>query len=280
MLVLGLLLIVIALAALGIVIYDGAEKVSVEAFGTTGDTTVMGVFLAGVGITLLFFIGMWLLKSGNARSRKQRAERKAQRIRHRESVAKLEQERNELRAENERLAKAAGRPPVTASGQGAGTTPPASRHSAGIRTSAGSSAAPRSSASSERQPAGPRRHPARRSPSAGRPDSHGQARRCGAHPGHRPPTGPTVAPARALCAGRRQEPEQRTTRHLGKDAHLVLAQTTRHHATTLCRSDPRSRDAWRRCAGQQRIGRGQRRQVGDDRGAVPGDDRCALEQQH
>lgn len=125
MLVLGLLLIVIALAALGIVIYDGAEKVSVEAFGTTGDTTVMGVFLAGVGITLLFFIGMWLLKSGNARSRKQRAERKAQRIRHRESVAKLEQERNELRAENERLAKAAGRPPVTSEGQGSATSPPA-----------------------------------------------------------------------------------------------------------------------------------------------------------
>ncbi len=125
MLVLGLLLILIALAALGIVIYDGAEKVSVEAFGTTGDTTVMGVFFAGVGITLLFFIGMWLLKSGNARSRKQRAERKAQRIRHRESVAKLEQERNELRAENERLAKAAGRPPVTSSGQGAATAPPA-----------------------------------------------------------------------------------------------------------------------------------------------------------
>jgi cell division protein FtsB len=124
MLVLGLLLIVIALAALGIVIYDGAESVTVEAFGMDRDTTVMGVFFTGVVITLLFFIGMWLLKSGNARSRKQRAERKAQRIRHRESVAKLEQERNELRAENERLAKAAGRPPVPASGAGTGTARP------------------------------------------------------------------------------------------------------------------------------------------------------------
>jgi cell division protein FtsB len=126
MLVLGLLLVLIALAALGIVVYDGAEKVTVEAFGMDGETTVMGVFLTGVGTTLLFFIGLWLLKSGNARSRKQRADRKAQRIRHRESVAKLEQERNELRAENERLAKAAGRPPVTASGgQGTATAPPA-----------------------------------------------------------------------------------------------------------------------------------------------------------
>jgi cell division protein FtsB len=131
MLVIGLLLVLIALAAVGIVIYDGAEKVQVEAFGATGDTTVMGVFIVGVGTTLLFFLGMWLLKSGNARSRKQRADRKAQRIRHRESVAKLEQERNELRAENERLAKAAGRPPVTSTGQGtptgqgSGTAPPA-----------------------------------------------------------------------------------------------------------------------------------------------------------
>ena len=125
MLVIGLLLVLIALAALGIVIYDGAENVSVEAFGATGDTTVMGVFFTGVGTTLLFFLGLWLLKSGNARSRKQRADRKAQRIRHRESVAKLEQERNELRAENERLAKAAGRPPVTGTGQGA-ASPPAS----------------------------------------------------------------------------------------------------------------------------------------------------------
>jgi cell division protein FtsB len=123
MLVIGLLLVLIALAALGIVIYDGAEKVQVEAFGATGDTTVMGVFVTGVGITLLFFLGTWLLKSGNARSRKQRADRKAQRIRHRESVAKLEQERNELRAENERLAKAAGRPPVTSTGQGPATGP-------------------------------------------------------------------------------------------------------------------------------------------------------------
>jgi hypothetical protein len=124
MLVLGLLLVLVALAALGIVIYDGAESVSVEAFGFDGDTTVMGVFFTGVGTTLLFFIGMWLLRAGNTRSRKQRADRKAQRIRHRESVAKLEQERNELRAENERLAKAASRSPAPASGQGTAPTRP------------------------------------------------------------------------------------------------------------------------------------------------------------
>jgi hypothetical protein len=114
MLVIGLLLVLIACALIVGAVYDGAEPVNMEAFGAHQSTTVAGVFFIGVGTTLLFFLGMWLLKSGNARSRKQRADRKAQRIRHRESVAKLEQERNELRAENERLAKAAGRPPVTA----------------------------------------------------------------------------------------------------------------------------------------------------------------------
>jgi hypothetical protein len=112
MLVIGLLLVLIACALIVGAVYDGAEPATMEAFGSSLDTTVAGVFFTGVGTTLLFFLGMWLLKSATARSRKQRADRKAQRIRHRESVAKLEQERNELRAENERLAKAAGRPPA------------------------------------------------------------------------------------------------------------------------------------------------------------------------
>ena len=114
MLVIGLLLVLIACALIVGAVYDGAEPVNMEAFGAHQSTTVAGVFFIGVGTTLLFFLGMWLLKSATARSRKQRSDRKAQRIRHRESVAKLEQERNELRAENERLAKAAGRPPATA----------------------------------------------------------------------------------------------------------------------------------------------------------------------
>jgi cell division protein FtsB len=114
MLVIGLLLVLIACALIVGAVYDGAEPVNMEAFGQHQSTTVAGVFFIGVGTTLLFFLGMWLLKSATARSRKQRADRKAQRVRHRESVAKLEQERNELRAENERLAKAAGRPPATA----------------------------------------------------------------------------------------------------------------------------------------------------------------------
>jgi hypothetical protein len=110
MLVIGLLLVLIALALLVGAVYDGAEPATMEAFGAELDTTVAGVFFTGVGTTLLLFLGLWMLKAATARSRKQRADRKAQRVRHRESVAKLEQERNELRAENERLAKAASRP--------------------------------------------------------------------------------------------------------------------------------------------------------------------------
>jgi uncharacterized membrane protein YciS (DUF1049 family) len=125
MLVIGLLLVLIAVALIVGAVYDGAEPVNMEAFGAHQSTTVAGVFFIGVGTTLLFFLGMWLLKSATARSRKQRADRKAQRIRHRESVAKLEQERNELRAENERLAKAAGRPPATATARDAAATPAA-----------------------------------------------------------------------------------------------------------------------------------------------------------
>lgn len=124
MLVIGLLLVLIAAAIIVGAVYDGAEPVNMEAFGAHQSTTVAGVFFIGVGTTLLFFLGMWLLKSATARSRKQRADRKAQRIRHRESVAKLEQERNELRAENERLAKAASRPPATATAPRAADAPP------------------------------------------------------------------------------------------------------------------------------------------------------------
>ena len=122
MLVIAVLLILIAAALIGVVVYDGAESVRVEAFDADASTTVAGVFFSGVATTLLLFLGLWILKSASARSRKQRGERKQQRIRQRESVATLERERNELRAENERLVKKAARP---AAG-GASTTATAS----------------------------------------------------------------------------------------------------------------------------------------------------------
>ena len=133
MLVIGLLVVLVAVALIVGAVYDGAEPVTMEAFGSELDTTVAGVFFTGVGTTLLLFLGLWLLKSATARSRKQRSERKQQRIRQRESVATLERERNELRAENERLVKKAARPAAggastTAASSESRDTTPSGKH--------------------------------------------------------------------------------------------------------------------------------------------------------
>ena len=105
MLVMGLLLVLVAIALTVGAVYDGAEPATVELLGTELDTTVAGVFFTGAGTTLLLFLGLALMKSATARSRKRRAERKEVKTRHRDSVSRLEQERNDLRAENERLAR-------------------------------------------------------------------------------------------------------------------------------------------------------------------------------
>jgi uncharacterized protein YlxW (UPF0749 family) len=108
MLVLGLLLI-LGSAALGLgLVYDGSEAAKVEILGTTVDTTMAGVFFTGAATMLIFLVGVWMLQSSMGRSRRKRAERKEARIKQRESVAKLEQERVQLAAENERLAEKLG----------------------------------------------------------------------------------------------------------------------------------------------------------------------------
>jgi uncharacterized protein YlxW (UPF0749 family) len=108
MLVLGLLLI-LGSAALGAgLVYDGSEAAKVEILGTTVDTTMAGVFFSGAATMLVFLIGVWLVQSKMGRSRRKRVERKEARRRQRESVAKLEQERIQLAAENERLAEKLG----------------------------------------------------------------------------------------------------------------------------------------------------------------------------
>lgn len=105
MLLIGLLLI---LAAAGItvgVVYDGGDPVTVEVLGRSMDTTVAGVFFAGAATMLLFMVGAWALQSSMGRARRRRAERRELRERHHDSVARLEEERTALRAENERLAE-------------------------------------------------------------------------------------------------------------------------------------------------------------------------------
>jgi ABC-type nickel/cobalt efflux system permease component RcnA len=120
MLILGLLLVLVAAAAAVGAVYDGGDPATVELLGRSSDTTVAGVFFAGAATMLVFLLGVWLITSGLSRSRRKRLERKETKKRHKNSVSQLEQERNELRAENERLAKerdqAAG-PPAGAAAQ-------------------------------------------------------------------------------------------------------------------------------------------------------------------
>jgi ABC-type nickel/cobalt efflux system permease component RcnA len=105
MLVLGLLLI-LGSAALGVgLLYDGSEAAKFEILGTTVDTTMAGVFFSGAATMLVFLVGVWMLQSSMGRSRRKRTARKEARLKQRESVAKLEQERVQLAAENERLAQ-------------------------------------------------------------------------------------------------------------------------------------------------------------------------------
>ena len=72
--------------------------------------------------------------------------------------------------------------------------------------------------------------------------------------GHQPVRTAAQRKARALASrstragpreGRRQEPEHRTVRHLGHNAHLVLAEVARNHSTALCGGNPRGRLAGR-----------------------------------
>jgi hypothetical protein len=124
MLVLGLILILGATALTVGAVYDGGESASVELLGATVDTTVAGVFFTGAGTMLLFLMGVWLLTSSMGRARRKRVERKEVRKRQHDSVARLEEERTQLRAENERLAEQLGTP---GAGSTAGTDSTAER---------------------------------------------------------------------------------------------------------------------------------------------------------
>jgi hypothetical protein len=124
MLVLGVVLIAAAIALGAGAVFDGSEAASVEVFGTTVDTTIAGVFFGGAATMLLFMLGVLMLVSSMGRSRRKRVARKETKRRQRDSVAKLEEERAQLRAENERLAGQLGgsRAPDATDDTAAGTT--------------------------------------------------------------------------------------------------------------------------------------------------------------
>ena len=103
MLALGLLFILGAAAVTAGAIYDGGESASFELFGQTIGTTISGVFMAGFATMLVFILGIWMLMSSMSRGRRKRLERKETKARQHESVSQIEQERAQLRAENEQL---------------------------------------------------------------------------------------------------------------------------------------------------------------------------------
>lgn len=101
--IIGLVLI-LASVVLGVgAVFDGSESTTVEVLGTTVHTSVGAVFLAGALTMLLFVSGAWILTSSLGRARRKSVERKEVKRRQRDSVTRLEQERTQLRAENERL---------------------------------------------------------------------------------------------------------------------------------------------------------------------------------
>jgi uncharacterized membrane protein len=103
MLLLGLVLMIVAAAVTAGAIYDGGEHATFEVFGQTVGTTVAGIFMLGLATMLVFFIGVWMTFSSAGRARRRRIARKEARNRQHESVSQMEQERAQLRAENERL---------------------------------------------------------------------------------------------------------------------------------------------------------------------------------
>jgi ABC-type nickel/cobalt efflux system permease component RcnA len=123
MLALGLLFILGAVAVTAGAIYDGGESASFELFGQTIGTTISGVFMAGFATMLVFILGVWMLMSSMTRGRRKRLERKETKARQRESVSQIEQERAQLRAENEQLQERLGREsrPATATAAGSET---------------------------------------------------------------------------------------------------------------------------------------------------------------
>ena len=105
MLVLGLLLILGAGVITAGALLDAGETATVEILGQTLTTTAAGVFVIGALTMLVFLVGVWALMASMSRGRRKRVERKQARNRHRDSVKSLEEERETLRLENERLAE-------------------------------------------------------------------------------------------------------------------------------------------------------------------------------
>lgn len=115
MIVLGLLLIVAALALGAAVMSDGTETQSLDIFGVDVSTSAAGLFGAGAATMLGLVLGVWLVQSALNRKRRRRQERKVAERERKESVSRLEAEKAELadRLERERAERDARTAPVS-----------------------------------------------------------------------------------------------------------------------------------------------------------------------
>lgn len=81
MLIIGVLLLVLAVAAVLAVLLGSAEQATVQAAGLTWSTTVAGVFLLGAAAVVVLAVGLVLIRAGTAR-----------RLRHRREFRRLRRE--------------------------------------------------------------------------------------------------------------------------------------------------------------------------------------------
>ena len=114
MIVLGLLLIVLAGAALVVVANDesGGIAASITALGRTVNLSKLELFLAGAATAAIFLIGLVLLSGGMRRSGVKRKKARAAKAETRDRVARLEEEKRQLERKLE--AESAATPVATA----------------------------------------------------------------------------------------------------------------------------------------------------------------------
>jgi hypothetical protein len=120
MILLGLLLIVLAGAALVAVANDesGGIAASITVLGRTVELSKLELFLVGAATAAIFLIGLLMLSGGMRRSGAKRRKLREARVETRDRVARLEEEKRQLERKLE--ADAAATPGVTPDGEPAG----------------------------------------------------------------------------------------------------------------------------------------------------------------
>jgi hypothetical protein len=104
MAIIGLLLLLLALALIIGLVIDNNVQVIFDVFGTTiDDLTIAGLFVAGVLTGLVGVLGLWMMRVGAARARRRRLAMREERERERTSIEQLAMEREQLAEEKAQL---------------------------------------------------------------------------------------------------------------------------------------------------------------------------------